>query len=329
MRITKTGHAPYWLLAVYLCGISSCLGPEKSRTIRPERREVAITFDDLPAVSTSAELQVWRDITTSLVSSLTGRAVPAIGFVNEGKLYKKGEIDPRKAELLSRWLEANLELGNHTYSHRSLFETPLAVFEADVIRGEQITRPLLESRGQTLRFFRHPFLNTGPDLETKSAFEAFLSDHGYTVAPVTIDNSEWIFARAYDHVLDRGDAATQRRITESYLKYMEAMFRYYEDQSESLFGYEIRQILLLHANRLNADTLDRLLDLLEKRGYIFVPLERAMTDEIYARPDRYAGSGGITWIHRWAITENRDRSIYQGEPAVPEFVMKEAGVDHP
>ena len=277
MRITKTGHAPYWLLAVYLCGISSCLGPEKSTTIRPARREVAITFDDLPAVSTSAELQVWRDITTSLVSSLTGRAVPAIGFVNEGKLYKKGEIDPRKAELLSRWLEANLELGNHTYSHRSLFETPLAVFEADVIRGEQITRPLLESRGQTLRFFRHPFLNTGPDLETKSAFEAFLSDHGYTVAPVTIDNSEWIFAQAYDHVLDRGDAATQRRITESYLKYMEAMFRYYEDQSESLFGYEIREILLLHANRLNADTLDRLLDLLEKRGYIFVPLERAMT----------------------------------------------------
>ena len=89
-------------------------------------------------------------------------------------------------------------------------------------------------------------------LENKIALEDFLEQHGYEVAPVTIDNSEWIFARAFDHALDQDDSNLQKRLGPEYVDYMLSMTAYYEDQSRSLFDREIPQILLLHANDLNA-----------------------------------------------------------------------------
>ncbi|MCC6459327.1 MAG: polysaccharide deacetylase, partial [Saprospiraceae bacterium] len=40
----------------------------------------------------------------------------------------------------------------------------------------------------------------------------------------------------------------------------------------------------------------------------------------------YTGNGGITWLHRWAITRKVDKSFFAGEPACPEFVMELAGM---
>ncbi len=148
-----------------------------------------------------------------------------------------------------------------------------------MLRGEQVTRELLARVGRTLRFFRHPFLHTGRDLETKHALERFLDEHGYRVAPVTIDNQEWIFARAYDHAHVREDEPLKRRVAEAYVSYMDSIFGYYEAQSRALLGYELPQVLLLHANRLNADALDRLVETIRARGYSFVTLEEAPSSE--------------------------------------------------
>jgi hypothetical protein len=45
--------------------------------------------------------------------------VPAVGFVNERKLYKFGEADER-INALHLWLDYGFELGNHTFNHSSL-----------------------------------------------------------------------------------------------------------------------------------------------------------------------------------------------------------------
>ena len=290
------------------------------------RRQVAITFDDLPAVSTRRDLAVHAEITEKLVAGCRRHGIPAIGFVNEQKLETDGEVEEGRVALLERWLDAGLELGNHSYSHPNLFRTPLAEFQHDVLRGEKVTRRLLEARGRKLEYFRHPFLNTGPDVETKTAFTAFLAEHGYRVAAVTIDNSEWIYARAYDHALDREDTEMARRLSESYLSYMDRMFAYYEQQSVALLGYELKQILLLHANRLNADHLDALVARIRGRGYEFISLDDALKDPAFARPDRYAGSAGITWLHRWALTEGKKGAFFDQEPEPPAFVSEEADI---
>jgi hypothetical protein len=66
------------------------------------------------------------------------------------------------------------------------------------------------------------------------------------------------------------------------------------------FGRDVRHVLLLHANRLNADHLDRLLETLARDGARFVPLETALADPIYAERDDYVGDRGLSWLYRVA-----------------------------
>jgi peptidoglycan/xylan/chitin deacetylase (PgdA/CDA1 family) len=288
---------------------------------------MAVTIDDLPGVVAPGEgIPELRAITEKLVRAIVANGIPAVGFVNEGKLAPQGSPEPDRVALLSRWLSAGLELGNHTYSHVDLHKTPLSAFEEDAARGEEITRGLLAARGLRLRYFRHPFLHTGRSLETRRELEEFLSKRGSRVAPVTIDNSEWIFARAYALAKQRGDRRLAGRVAAAYVPYMEAMTDYCERQSRRLFSREIRQVLLLHANALNADNLTGLARRLRARGYAFITLERALEDPAYASEDTFTGPGGITWLHRWALTSHGRDGILPGEPATPRFVLEAAGV---
>ncbi len=322
MATYRTVHWRQTLILMLAVAVAP-VGPEAET---PDR-QIVLTFDDLPAQRAQSRPERLVEITDGLLRVLAEEEIPAVGFVNEIKLYADDELQPERVELLERWLDAGVELGNHSYSHRDLNRMPLAEFQQDVLRGEQVTRPLVEARDGELRYFRHPFLHAGRDLETKRGLERFLGEHGYQVAPVTVDNSEWIFAAAYQEALDRGDDALRQRTADAYLDYMEQMVEYYEGQSRALFEREIPQVLLLHANALNAHHLDGLIARLEARGYRFIDLATALEDPAYDSPDDYVGGGGITWLHRWAITRGVDRSVFRGEPATPPWVQELAGID--
>jgi peptidoglycan/xylan/chitin deacetylase (PgdA/CDA1 family) len=270
----------------------------------------------------SNDVAAVRENTRKLLAAATERGVPVVGFVNEGKLFVDGE-SPAQAEerraVLKMWTDAGFELGNHTYSHESLNTTPLADFEKDVVRGEPVVRGLLAEKGKTLRYFRHPFLQVGLDLEKRRAFESFLSERGYTVAPVTIDNDDYVYAAIYADALRRGDRAAASRIGEDYLRYMDTVFAFVEDVSRRLLGREVRQVLLVHANTLNADLFDRVADALKARGYGFIALEDALKDDAYRLPDDYVGRWGISWLHHWELTSGRKRSP---SPDPPDWVQK-------
>jgi peptidoglycan/xylan/chitin deacetylase (PgdA/CDA1 family) len=289
-------------------------------------RTVAITIDDLPVVSTRRDIENRREITKKLLAHIKHAKVPAIGFVNENKLYAGENRDENQIDLLRMWLDAGLELGNHTYSHRSLNTIPLADYEADLLKGETITRELLSRRKKTLRYFRHPFLQTGRTIEIKQQFDKFLRDHGYSIAPITFDNADYIFSRAYDNAFDKKDVALMKRVGEAYVPYMEAKLEYWERQSTKLFGREITQTLLIHANFINSDYFDDLAAMFRRRGYKFVKLEEALMDDAYRLPDTYIGPAGISWLHRWAREKGKE-FIIPDEPKVPEFVLKASGFE--
>ena len=290
--------------------------PEKAT-----RRLAAVTFDDLPAAGRSRNYNAnaIKAMTSKLLQTFASHRIPVVGFVTEKGLYQRtGEVDERIA-VLQMWLDAGQELGNHMFSHPSFNTTPLAVYEEDVIRGETVTKMLLEKKGMKLRYFRYPFFYTGLTLETKQAFETFLAQRGYTNAPATIDNQDYLFADVYARAMEKGDQVTMKRVADAYVAYMERMMEFYEKLSVDVFGREIPQIFYVHASPLNADHFQDLAQMLERRGYSFVSLEQVLQDKAYSHPDNYAGPKGISWLQRWAVTEGQG---FRTEPDVPEFVKK-------
>lgn len=306
------------LVVLTVCAIAAS-GQTRDRT-------VAVTIDDLPVVSTRRDIQNRREITKKLLGHIRKAKVPVIGFVNENKLYNAEQRDEKQIDLLRMWLDAGLDLGNHTYSHRSLNQIPIGEYEADFLKGETITRELLATKKKQIRYFRHPFLQTGRTLEIKAQFAAFLKEHGYTIAPISFDNADYIFSAAYDKAFDKKDTGLMKKVGEAYVPYMESKLDYWERQSTKLFGREISQTLLIHANFINSDYFDDLAAMFKKRGYRFVTLDEALKDEAYRLPDTYIGPAGISWIHRWAREKGREW-ILPDEPKVPEFVLKASGFE--
>jgi peptidoglycan/xylan/chitin deacetylase (PgdA/CDA1 family) len=281
---------------------------------------VAITIDDLPAVRITS-LADARRMTTRLLDQLSYLGVPAIGFVNEGKLDAVPGEKPERIGLLTAWLDAGHELGNHSYSHLRFYSANTEDFQADILRGEQITRPLMAARGKTLRWFRHPTLNTGRTAQARDSMDQWFSRQRYQVAPVTIDNDEFVYAAAYDRARARADSALMRRLGEDYIRYMEEVFGHSERLSLSLFGRPIAHTLLLHANWLNADYMTPLIGMMTARGYRFVTLGEAMADSAYRHPDRYIGARGPSWLERWAVTRGHSP---EPPPGVPPWVQRAA-----
>jgi len=305
-------------LSVVLCALGMVAISGTASAAAPPERQVAITIDDLPAGAANAmSAAAITEMTTKLLTTLRDQKIPVVGFVNEKKLYKRGEVDER-ISALRMWLDYGFELGNHTFSHMSLNQAGLKAWEDDIIQGESVTRMLLAEHNMKLRYFRHPFLDTGRDLQTRRAAEAFLVDRGYRIAPVTLDAWDWMYAGVYEDARKRGDSALQQQLVSSYLSYSDQMFAYSEQLAKQTIGYEPKQILLLHANQLEADHIGELLDLMRKRGYRFVTLQDALSDQAYGLPDTFVGEEGTGWIDHWAITMGRPP---QGAPVFPQWVI--------
>jgi len=51
-------------------------------------------------------------------------------------------------------------------------------------------------------------------------------------------------------------------------------------------------------------------------------------DEAFKSKDTFIGAGGISWIHRWAITQGKKRDFFGNEPMMPKYIMNYAGIDY-
>jgi len=295
------------LLVLLVCGMAHAQGNFPSRS-------VAVTFDDLPGMgSLACQRAMVLDATHTLLAKVRAHDVPAIGFVNEGR-----PCPDIVEQVLGVWLDAGMNLGNHTATHPDLNDLTVAAYQDDIVNGEPVTRRLLAEREGTLRYFRFPFLHAGDTSEKKAAIEVFLAERGYTIAPVTIDSDEWLFARAYALSYVRGVTANQqRRIEAAYIEWLETVVAHFETWSIDVLGYEIPQVLLLHANELNAATFDDIAGIFERRGYRFITLDEALDDPAYSQRDLYVGRYGNSWLHRWARGKGME---VRWEPDAPDWI---------
>lgn len=303
-----------FLLALALLTVSGA-----ASGLEPPRRTVVLTFDDLP-LTPPADLAAAQRVTGALLAVLAEHKAPAAGFVNEDKVQIAGEVDERIA-LLDRWLDAGAILGNHTYSHLNLRDVPLQAMEDDLLHGEVITRRLLARRGISSLYFRYPYTNTGPTKEIKESFEAFLGSRGYVNAPFTVEHADYAYNALWLDARGRRDAEGAQRVRQAYLEHLDLAFAFFEELARDTFGREIPQILLIHANEINADCLDEMLDRLEARGYAFATLDEALRDPAYRTPDEYVGRNGPSWLHRWRLGLGLPSRL-RDEPDLPDWALQ-------
>jgi peptidoglycan/xylan/chitin deacetylase (PgdA/CDA1 family) len=274
---------------------------------------VAITIDDLPRGGDGGPrtLAAIRAMTERLLQPFREQKVPVIGFVNAGRAI--GSNPRALRQILDLWLDAGADLGNHTYSHIDINKVSLEQYTDDIVKGEPLLRDALAAHGKQLRYFRHPYLFTGPTPEIKRGLQTFLDQHGYRVAPVTFDDDDYLFASLYTR------PEYKARVEREYVPYMETVVAFFEQRSVEVAGREFPQVLLIHASQLNADQMPALLAMFRRRGYSFVTLGEALADPVYSLPDEVAVRGGWSWIHRWSKTKGM---APKGEPEAPQWVRE-------
>lgn len=239
------------------------------------RPTIALTFDDMPAHGPLPPGMTRLDVVNGIIAALKRHDAPAFGFVN-GKF---GEGVPDGDAVLDAWRNAGLPLGNHSWSHDNLASTDLAAFQADTIRGEgPIARRMA---GQDWRWFRYPFLSEGATPAQRDTFRAFLARRGYKAAGVSTGFADYDWNPHLAKCLAKNDQAGVRSLKNGVLAAaaVEAWRR--RAQSQSLYGRDIPQVMLLHLGALDARIMDRLLDLYASLGFRFVTLAQAESDPFW------------------------------------------------
>jgi peptidoglycan/xylan/chitin deacetylase (PgdA/CDA1 family) len=286
---------------------------------------VALTFDDLPQLALTDAVPYAQVINTRLLAGLRRHRLPATGFVVGAKL--EGPDRVARVALLEAWLEAGRPLGNHTYDHASLNRMSLPDYIADVRKDDDLLRPLMAAHHEKPAWFRHPYLDTGRTMEVQQGFEAWLKAHGYRVAPVTLENADWMFAYPYDEAVLKGDMAQARRIRWEYLDYTAKCVVWYREAALELLGRRPALVFLLHGSRINADSIDGLAGILHRNGLKVVSLKRAMRDRAYAIREDQPDAMGDEWLSRWSELLKRPLpwSVFPEPPA--DIVAAEKRLD--
>ncbi len=254
--------------------------------------EIAITIDDLPFVSGLGPGDSRPQATARILSALADHHAPATGFV---VCEREGD------ELLQQWLAAGIELGNHSSAHRHLDRISLTDWSADL---RACNAKLASLTGTPPRWFRYPFLQTGRTSGRRDSARAIVSESGLRSAFVSVDTGEWALVSPYVQALSNGDHARADSIGSAYLEHLMAAIDHYRTFARAHVGRDVRHILLLHANALAADRLDSLLTRIEAADGRFITLEEALSDSVYALPDRYAGPIGLSWLYRVASADS-------------------------
>ena len=110
---------------------------DKEPEAEAEIRKIAITFDDGPHPSYTAQL----------LDGLKERGIHATFFVT-------GEHAEANPEIIKRMLEEGHLIGNHTYSHIQLTEKNREIFREELIRTNEIIE---EITGEEVQYVRPPY----------------------------------------------------------------------------------------------------------------------------------------------------------------------------
>ncbi len=275
-------------------------------------QEVALTFDDLPAHGPLPPGMTRLDLAKDIIATLKAANAPQVyGFINAVKL----EQVPEDRAVLEEWRKAGFMLGNHTYTHMSLTDNTVEAFEKDIAANEPVLRSLMGK--EDWHWFRYPYLWEGDTLEKRDAVRAYLKDHGYRVAQVTLDFEDYAWNAPYARCAAKNDQKSIEWLKSSYLNTAKEYIELDQQMSQMLFGRDVKYVFLLHLGGFQTVMLPQLLDLLRQKGFRFVTLDEAESDPAYqSNPNAGLKYGGT-------LLEQMIETKHMKYPPVPPKPMKE------
>lgn len=282
---------------------------------QPGQRVVAITYDDGPVVSpftwnlpiaggpapTIEQANRARvAVIDTIMAGLRRYRAPMTLFVVGN--YLKPEHGANADELMRRWRDSGVDLASHTMSHKDLNTVSLAEATNEIEQDDDLIRPYLNLYRQPLDYFRFPLLSEGETIQRRNQHYDVLRRNGLKNAVVSITNNDFAYGSAYAEAELAGDAARKAQIGREYMAHIRESIDHWDEVGVQLAGRPVRQVMLLHVNRINRDFGDDILAYFKQKGYGFITLAQAYEDPIYAEPDCWVGPNGISWLERVRLT---------------------------
>jgi peptidoglycan/xylan/chitin deacetylase (PgdA/CDA1 family) len=267
---------------------AAAVQPEQTAAALDRHPVVALTFDDLPAAGSLPPGENRSKIAMALSGELKVLHLEGTyGFVNAVRL----ENDPDAQQALHIWVEAGMNIGSHTWSHISLTDNTAEAYEKEIALNEPA---LAQYAGaHDWHWFRYPFLWEGETLEKRHAVRAYLKEHGYRVAQVTLDFEDYAWNDAYARCVAKSDTTAIEWLKQSYLDTAAEYIRLGREEEDIAFGHEIPNVMLLHATAFTTLMLPDLVEQLRKEGFRFAALPEVERDPAYELdPDAALKYGG-------------------------------------
>ena len=225
-----------------------------------QKRELALTIDDLPFVGERKSFHL-----NMIIGAIKESDIPATGFI----IAK--EVTAKNWGMLHKFHDAGLGLGNHTLSHANLNKIGPDAYIQEIETADKILSPVLTEP----KYFRYPYLVMGQG-NNKAKVKDYLSSKNYQIAPISIDSKDFIFNQLLMSVPQNERRSFLEVLKPCYLDFIWQQTLKAEEQNRSSRKPGQPQILLIHANLLNAYVLPDIIHLYKQNGFKFVSLENAL-----------------------------------------------------
>lgn len=224
------------------------------------KRQIALTIDDLPFVGEAKNFHLDKIITT-----LKEHEITATGFIIAGN------VRPDNWPVLQKFKEAGLSLGNHTLSHMNLNTVKTDTYIHEIDSADKILQPVMTEP----KYFRYPYLAIGSG-EKKETIQHFLAEKSYTIAPITVDSKDFVFNKILLSVPEKGRRQHIGILKFAYLDFIWQQTMQAEENAHFPRKADHAEILLIHANLLNAYLLPDIISMYQQQGFTFVSLDEAL-----------------------------------------------------
>lgn len=275
-----------------------------------QQKTISITIDDIPNTA-----QYYKDnFSAVLLNVLDSLDIPFSIFINEGKVGHNPYVNKNK-ELLQQWVASEkASLGNHSYSHSRYSDVGYESFVMDIEKGNVLTEEYASENNKEVNYFRFPYNDMGKDQTQHFQIKDYLKASQYSLAPFTVESSDWMFNHVYQYYLEKGETDKAAAIGKMYVSKTLEMVKFYEEMADSLYNRPVKQIYLCHDNALNARYLVEVIRGLKEAGYEIVNFEESLSDPVYQQKDHYYKKWGISWFYRWMDTQEERLAWMKREP---------------